>query len=132
MTFAVPQQIEDDDLQQSFPQLSLPIVQIQNAPRYSFDKDASSSALLVYYIAVYWNVNKKFHIFSKIFPAVWFNGYFAVFELRKGSKSRKTLNSSCCGKHGLTVSPLRKQGSRVKKLDSRFRGNDKHCSRSSS
>ncbi len=27
------------------------------------------------------------------------------------------------------MSPLRKQGSRAKKLDSRLRGNDKHCSR---
>jgi len=32
----------------------------------------------------------------------------------------------CCGKQKPTMSPLRKQGSRAKKLDSRFRGNDKY------
>ena len=39
--------------------------------------------------------------------------------------------SSCCGKQKPTMSPLRKQGSRAKKLDSRFRGNDKYCFRNS-
>ncbi len=32
----------------------------------------------------------------------------------------------CCGKQKPTMSPLRKQGSRAKKLDSRFCGNDKY------
>ncbi len=36
------------------------------------------------------------------------------------------LISFCCGKRKLTMLPLRKQGSRAKKLDSRFRGNDKY------
>ena len=44
------------------------------------------------------------------------------------------LNSYCCGKQKPTMSPLRgtppcgkpKQGSRAKRLDSRFRGNDKY------
>ncbi len=39
------------------------------------------------------------------------------------------LTSICCGKQKPAMSPLRKQGSRVKKLDSRFRGNDKSCFR---
>jgi len=40
-----------------------------------------------------------------------------------------SLISICCGKQKPTMSPLRKQGSRAKKLDSRFRGNDKYCFR---
>ena len=39
------------------------------------------------------------------------------------------LISICCGKQKPNMSPLRKQGSRTKKLDSRFRGNDKSCFR---
>jgi len=39
------------------------------------------------------------------------------------------LPSFCCGKQKPTMSPLRKQGSRAKKLDSHFRGNDKYCFR---
>ena len=43
--------------------------------------------------------------------------------------------STCCGKHKPPMSPLRKQGSGAKELDSRsfdpaqdrFRGNDKSC-----
>jgi hypothetical protein len=34
VTLAVPQQIQDDDVQQALPQLSLPVVQIQNAPLF--------------------------------------------------------------------------------------------------
>jgi len=40
--------------------------------------------------------------------------------------------SICCGKQEAVMSPLRKQGSRAKKLDSRFRGNDKSCFRNGS
>ena len=42
------------------------------------------------------------------------------------SKAAGRLISICCGKRKPTMSPLRKQGSRAKKLDSRFRGNDKY------
>jgi len=41
------------------------------------------------------------------------------------------LFSSCCGKPKLEMSPLRKQGSTAKKLDSCFRRNDKRCFRNS-
>ncbi len=39
------------------------------------------------------------------------------------------VDGICCGKQKPAMSPLRKQGSRAKKLDSRFRGNDKYCFR---
>ncbi|MBA7702921.1 hypothetical protein ES703_111699 [subsurface metagenome] len=64
----------------------------------------------------------------------------AVFSRIKDSEVigiEIVLVSICCGKQKLTMSPLRgtppcgnpKQGSRAKKLDSRFRGNDKYCFR---
>jgi hypothetical protein len=68
MTFAVPEQIEDDDVQQSFPQLSLPIVQIQNAPRYSYTK-TRFSVRFHYAILQYTGMStRNFIFFSKIFP----------------------------------------------------------------
>ncbi len=42
---------------------------------------------------------------------------------------RSIVNSICCGKPKLTMSPLRKQGSISKNLDSCFRRNDKCCFR---
>jgi len=42
---------------------------------------------------------------------------------------KEALTSYCCGKRKSTMSSLRKQGSRAKNLDSRFRGNDKYCFR---
>ena len=45
-----------------------------------------------------------------------YSGIFAVI----------LLFSICCRKQKSTMSPLRKQGSKAKKLDSRFRGNDKY------
>jgi len=41
MTFAASQQIEYDDVQQAFSELSLPIAQLQNAPRNSSGLDLS-------------------------------------------------------------------------------------------
>jgi len=46
-----------------------------------------------------------------------------------GTKKYQPLISFCCGKQELPMSPLRKQGPRAKKLDSRFLGNDKYCFR---
>jgi len=43
------------------------------------------------------------------------------------SIAKYLLISICCGKQKPMMSSLRKQGSRAKKLDSRFRGNDKCC-----
>jgi len=50
-------------------------------------------------------------------------------ELTTAPAGHDPLISICCGKQKPTMSPLRKQGSRAKKLDSRFRGNDKYCFR---
>ena len=67
---------------------------------------------------------------------VYYEAEYAEFytlgqrDARKKSEYTE-INSSCCGKQKPTMSPLRKQGSRAKKLDSRFRGNDKYCFRNS-
>jgi len=54
--------------------------------------------------------------------------FFSLFEVFCGHDC-SSLISICCGKQKSTMSPLRKQGSRAKKLDSRFRGNDKYSFR---
>jgi len=52
--------------------------------------------------------------------------YFCDLLPLQNSKTAPCL-IICCGKQKPTMSPLQKQGSRAKKLDSRFRGNDKYC-----
>jgi len=58
----------------------------------------------------------------------WLIGEWLIGEWLIG----EWLIGICCGKQESVMSPLRKQGARAKKLDSRFRGNDKSCFRNGS
>jgi hypothetical protein len=49
--------------------------------------------------------------------------------LDTGPEHEHLVSSICCGKPKLAMSPLRKQGSKAKNLDSCFRRNDKSCFR---
>ena len=52
---------------------------------------------------------------------------YSCFAEEESSAVAFPLASICCGKPKPSVSPLRKQGSTPKKLDSCFRRNDKCC-----
>ncbi len=69
-------------------------------------------------------------VYKKIIKENWRESQ--IPPLWDGDAAERIVNlliRSCCGKQKPTMSPLRKQGSRAKKLDSRFRVNDKYCFR---